>query len=418
MSECRDIDVSYVVWALHKLPCSVGADARALSAHVSLFVDRCALASLCRGMGLVLLTLLRLAARAHSGDQQRARAARVSQVSESPLPSCLSSRSRSDSDLSEGRPDGGRVLAVLGGFVSAVCSRGKAPMVALFWALVLEGKCAAGSSCRQAYLQYLNKALLESIRAFADRSGDTSAEGVLAMRAFIEDALHCLRALPASATTETKQAEFRALLSARTKHYFGAGERCMLSPMCCDTLLLSVDWTRCVVFSSSKAPVLIEFTSRAVSRPSELKPCRIILKQGDDLGVDRLALALLSSANNLLLSVGLDLRVKLYEVLPTGPLQGCIESLDAEPLASLSKRSESVLDFLQANNVKSTFIRKDVFDCSNIKNESPTRPRIWASRRARSPRSCAAAPSTACSHTSSGSATDTWTTSCSAGPAT
>jgi phosphatidylinositol kinase/protein kinase (PI-3 family) len=68
----------------------------------------------------------------------------------------------------------------------------------------------------------------------------------------------------------------------------------------------------------------------------------VILKQGDDVRHDQLALAMLAVMRTLLLDKGLDLLLHTYAVLPTSASSGMVECVQtAVPLSAVVASGES-----------------------------------------------------------------------------
>ena len=143
------------------------------------------------------------------------------------------------------------------------------------------------------------------------------------------------------------------------------------SPVDAAVTLVRVAPPRCSVFRSALAPLLLSFdavpsglddvevegggggdaggsvAARAAPHPPSPPPIAtrhdVIYKRGDDLRQDALVLALASAADAALRSVGLDLRLTLYTVLPTSPADGLIQRVPgAIALADALREHKSV----------------------------------------------------------------------------
>jgi phosphatidylinositol 3-kinase len=209
-----------------------------------------------------------------------------------------------------------------------------------YWALLYETETNHfSSSNRKLVSNVLYKRLLES-------SGET---GVMLMTMVVKEIFHCLRLSNSSGeSNRVRSLAFRRLLAERLASFFPTlfelSGRVICSPLSSTILLVGIDYDACKVFASSRSPALVQFRVRhdAVCSLS----LRLIFKQGDDLRIDQLALVLQVALRDILLSVGLDLEVKLFQVIPTGLLEGMVESLDGLPLSGLTAYNNSIVNFL------------------------------------------------------------------------
>lgn len=73
---------------------------------------------------------------------------------------------------------------------------------------------------------------------------------------------------------------------------------------------------------------------------------QVIIKSGDDLRQDQLIMQMISLMDSLLKRVNLDLRLKPYGILATGPKQGLVQFVSgSQPISSvLSSYNGSILE--------------------------------------------------------------------------
>lgn len=77
----------------------------------------------------------------------------------------------------------------------------------------------------------------------------------------------------------------------------------------------------------------------------------IIFKSGDDLRQDQLVIQIITLMDQLLRNENLDLKLTPYRILATGPIDGALQYVHNETLASvLSDYNGGILGYLQANN--------------------------------------------------------------------
>jgi phosphatidylinositol 3-kinase len=289
-------------------------------------------------------------------------------------PSPRSSRSMSISSLSDSDScdtcETGQYLRLLDAFIDSVSAKEQNVQYSLYWALVFETEDHRKDTDK--LVAYLYKSLLESVR------GETWVEGLLSTSLLVKEVLWCVKSIGAKSAVSRnvygRDDELRALLDEKTSHFFSYCDRIVLSPILCNQRLVSIHLDSCKYFASSRSPALLQFVSRNLTGPSAEERAGIMFKYGDDLRLDLFALQLMGKSNDLLLSVGLDLEVQLYGVLPTGPLEGCIQFLSAVPLSSL-RGEGSILAFLDGISVSgcignrnleravSNFIRSCAFYC-------------------------------------------------------
>ncbi|KAG5363412.1 Phosphatidylinositol 3-kinase vps34 [Yarrowia sp. B02] len=106
--------------------------------------------------------------------------------------------------------------------------------------------------------------------------------------------------------------------------------------------IVGIDEHDCSVFKSSLTPLKLTFKMEDGS----LYP--IIFKSGDDLRQDQLVIQIITLMNQLLLNENLDLKITPYRILATGAVDGAIQFVPNQTLASvLSDYPGGILQFLK-----------------------------------------------------------------------
>jgi phosphatidylinositol 3-kinase len=79
---------------------------------------------------------------------------------------------------------------------------------------------------------------------------------------------------------------------------------------------------------------------------------KVIFKSGDDLRQDQLIIQMITLMDRLLKRVNLDLKLKPYRILATGPKDGLMEFVGGSMPVSevLNKFNQSILEYLRVNN--------------------------------------------------------------------
>ena len=181
--------------------------------------------------------------------------------------------------------------------------------------------------------------------------GSLACPGWVLMGAFLKELLQCLSLSQSSSiSVAQKSIEFRTQLKHRLQKYFPFhGEEKLFSPFNADHTLVAINYEKCKIFPSSRAPALVEFVSESMeAHDKRTGITRIILKRGDDLRIDSMVITLQSEINNLLKKVGLDLQPALYGVIPLGDNEGIVEYVEGVALSSLQKNHNgSILEYLK-----------------------------------------------------------------------
>lgn len=101
----------------------------------------------------------------------------------------------------------------------------------------------------------------------------------------------------------------------------------------------------CTVFKSSLSPIKISFkTIQGLEYP-------VMYKIGDDLRQDQFITQLISLMEKILENENMDLQLRPYKILATGPAEGFIQFIPNSSLSSiLSRYNNSILSFLKASN--------------------------------------------------------------------
>lgn len=100
-----------------------------------------------------------------------------------------------------------------------------------------------------------------------------------------------------------------------------------------------------LVFKSSLSPLKITF------RTTDNKKYSVMYKIGDDLRQDQFVIQLITLMEHILESENMDLKLKPYKILATGPIEGFIQFLPNSSLSSiLAKYNNSILAYLRAFN--------------------------------------------------------------------
>lgn len=344
----------------------------------------CNSSSLAMFMDLVTQALINLVLLASKAENQRQRKSSISSdvVTSEPLNRSLSIVSDTDSaaDLTVFNSEN-LIPSIMDGILEVVAQRDKL-LFSLYWALSFE--IATGhlhSSRRRLVGSYMYKELLTRINEQA--SSTPSSHGILVMDTIMKELFHCLKLVNSSKDKLTKRKEsFRELLMDKVAPYFKPAdeETLLLSPFDRRIKVLAINCENCTLFSSSRSPALIEMRGLPVMRSSNeliestnAVAVKLIMKCGDDLRLDHIAILLMSLANDIFLSVGLQLSVRLYGILPTAHLEGAVEFVDATPIAGLP--NNSIIEFLRRYNYdasgdnlitdtcRGTFIRSCAFFC-------------------------------------------------------
>lgn len=97
------------------------------------------------------------------------------------------------------------------------------------------------------------------------------------------------------------------------------------------------------IMDSKKAPIMLFIRKYGIENQKTCAGGRIkplyctMFKCGDDLRQDMLVIQLLQVMNNIWLSQNMNLCMKLYSVIPTGPLEGMVEIVeDSVTLAKIT----------------------------------------------------------------------------------
>jgi len=144
----------------------------------------------------------------------------------------------------------------------------------------------------------------------------------------------------------------------------------------------SIRVDKCRVMDSFTAPLWLHFQN---SDPTSTDPVRLLFKVGDDLRQDSLVVYTFRVIDRVWKKHGLDLRLSLYECLPTGDCAGFIEVVPkAEALATIQKThagggiigamaafsKSPLLAWLRANNTSglpfSQVVENFMFSCAGF----------------------------------------------------
>lgn len=98
------------------------------------------------------------------------------------------------------------------------------------------------------------------------------------------------------------------------------------------------------VFKSSLSPLKVTFKTSA----NELYP--VMYKIGDDLRQDQFVIQIISVMDKIMQNENLDLKLKPYKILSSGPVEGLIEFVPNESLFSILNDHNSILAYLQTHN--------------------------------------------------------------------
>ncbi|KAI0319647.1 atypical/PIKK/PI3K protein kinase [Amylostereum chailletii] len=101
---------------------------------------------------------------------------------------------------------------------------------------------------------------------------------------------------------------------------------------------------RSTVFKSNMFPLLLYF---ACEDGSEFP---VIFKDGDDLRQDQLVIQLFTLMDRLLRRENLDLKLTVYNVLATGPLQGMVQFIPSKTIRAIVEENGTLLNYLRAHH--------------------------------------------------------------------
>ncbi|EEB05119.1 phosphatidylinositol 3-kinase Pik3 [Schizosaccharomyces japonicus yFS275] len=168
---------------------------------------------------------------------------------------------------------------------------------------------------------------------------------VLAKQAsLIENLLKISKAIQAYRGTRKKKIEYLKELLRNDTYSLSRFEALPL-PLDPSIEVCGIHPDGCSVFKSTMQPLRILFQC------TDGSTYPIIFKNGDDLRQDQLVIQILILMDNLLKKEKLDLKLKPYRILATGPTHGAVQFVPSRTLASvLLEYHGSVLSFLREKN--------------------------------------------------------------------
>jgi len=128
------------------------------------------------------------------------------------------------------------------------------------------------------------------------------------------------KALKPGGKHETKKKRFQTLLrEGGDMFHLQTFRKPIICPVRPDITLTGIDPDKSTMFKSAMCPILVAFNTASHG------VYKLIFKNGDDLRQDQLIMQMINLMDSLLKKVNLDLKLKPYKILATGPQHGFLE---------------------------------------------------------------------------------------------
>lgn len=177
------------------------------------------------------------------------------------------------------------------------------------------------------------------------QTSDNGSEKIVALKResdFVGELVKLAQEVRACKEARPKKVELLKSMIADPKRELQDLPHPVILPLDPTQRIVGIDDDDCSVFKSSLTPLKLTFKMEDGS----LYP--IIFKHGDDLRQDQLVIQIITLMNQLLLNENLDLKITPYRILATGAVDGALQFVPNQTLASvLSDYPGGILQFLK-----------------------------------------------------------------------
>ncbi|CAB93847.1 Phosphatidylinositol 3-kinase vps34 [Schizosaccharomyces pombe] len=208
----------------------------------------------------------------------------------------------------------------------------------LYWYLVVEIEDEPVSKLFSSVMFLFQKELSKSVE------GRLIRETLSAQAKFVEKLLRISKSVQSFRGTRLKKIEYLKVLLEDHKYHL-LDFHALPLPLDPSVNIVGIIPDACTVFKSTMQPLRLLFKCQDGSKYP------IIFKNGDDLRQDQLVIQILTLMDKLLKKEKLDLHLKPYRILATGPTHGAVQFVPSKTLATiLAEYHGSVLAYLRENN--------------------------------------------------------------------
>ncbi|EPY50324.1 phosphatidylinositol 3-kinase Pik3 [Schizosaccharomyces cryophilus OY26] len=208
----------------------------------------------------------------------------------------------------------------------------------LYWYLVVEIQDEPSNKLFSSVMFLFQQELSKSTEGRAIR------ETLATQAKFIEKLLRLSKSVQAYRGTRIKKIEYLKSVLMDSKHHF-MNFTALPLPLDPSVNVVGIVPEACTVFKSTMQPL------RLVFKCQDDRSYPIIFKNGDDLRQDQLVIQILTLMDKLLKKEKLDLHLKPYRILATGPTHGAVQFVPSKTLATiLAEYRGSVLAYLREHN--------------------------------------------------------------------